>query len=71
MASVWMDKKPLSTLAQADATHTAQKNSSRVSVQCTDMVVSYNTWEGLVKEINSNSTTSSELDVVRVYTTKK
>ena len=51
MASVWMDKKPLSTLARTDATHTAQKNSSRVPVQCTDVVVSYNTWEGLVKEI--------------------
>ena len=35
----------LSTLAQADATHTAQrkeKNGSRVSVQCTDAVVLYN-----------------------------
>ena len=48
VASVWMDKKPvtmLSTLAQADITHTAQrkeKYGSRVSVQCTDAVVLYN-----------------------------
>ena len=48
VASVWMDKKPvnmLSTLAQADATHTAlrrQKDGTRVSVQCTDAVVLYN-----------------------------
>ena len=48
VASVWMDKKPvtmLSTLAQADVTHTAQrreKNGSRVSVQCSDAVVLYN-----------------------------
>ena len=48
MASVWMDKKPvtmLSTLAQADATHTAQRRQRdglRVSVQCPDAVVLYN-----------------------------
>ena len=48
VASVWMDKKPvnmLSTLAQADVTHTAQrkqKDGARVSVQCTDAVVLYN-----------------------------
>ena len=48
MASVWMDKKPvhlLSTLAQADVTHTAQrkqKDGSRLSVQCPDAVVLYN-----------------------------
>ena len=48
VASVWMDKKPvnmLSTLAQADATHTAlrrQRDGTRVSVQCTDAVVLYN-----------------------------
>ena len=48
VASVWMDKKPvtmLSTLAQADVTHAAQrkqKDGSRVSVQCTDAVVLYN-----------------------------
>ena len=48
VASVWMDKKPvtmLSTLAQADVTHTAQrkqKDGSRVPVQCTDAVVLYN-----------------------------
>ena len=52
VASVWMDKKPvtmLSTLAQADATHTAQrrqKNGSRVPVQCTDAVVLYNKYMG-------------------------
>ena len=45
VASVWMDKKPdnlLSTLAQADVTHTAQrkqKDGTRLSVQCTDAVV--------------------------------
>ena len=43
-----MDKKPvnmLSTLAQADVSHTAQrkqKDGTRVSVQCTDAVVLYN-----------------------------
>ena len=48
VASVWMDKKPvtmLSTLAQADATHTAQRRQRdglRVSVQCPDAVVLYN-----------------------------
>ena len=48
VASVWMDKKPvnmLSTLAQADATHTAlrkQRDGSKTSVQCTDAVVLYN-----------------------------
>jgi hypothetical protein len=48
VASVWMDKKPvhlLSTLAQADVTHTAQrkqKDGSRLSVQCPDAVVLYN-----------------------------
>ena len=48
VASVWMDKKPvnmLSTLAQTDVTHTAQrkqKDGSKVSVQCTDAVVLYN-----------------------------
>ena len=48
VASVWMDKKPvtmLSTLAQADVTHTAQRrvrDGSRVSVQCPDAVVLYN-----------------------------
>ncbi len=48
MASVWQDKKPvhlLSTLAQADVTHTAQrkqKDGSRLSVQCPDAVVLYN-----------------------------
>ena len=48
VASVWMDKKPvsmLSTLAQADATHTAlrkQKDGTRAPVQCTDAVVLYN-----------------------------
>ena len=48
MASVWLDKKPvhlLSTLAQADVTHTAQrkqKDGSRLSVQCPDAVVLYN-----------------------------
>ena len=48
MASVWMDNKPvtmLSTLAQPDATHTAQRkqrNGSRVPVQCSDVVVLYN-----------------------------
>ena len=52
MASVWMDKKPvtmLSTLVQADATHTApwrQKNGSRVHEQCTDVVVLYNKYMG-------------------------
>ena len=45
MASVWMEKKPvslLSTLAQAAATHTAlrkQKDGTRAPVQCTDAVV--------------------------------
>ena len=48
MASVWLDKKPvhlLSTLAQADVTHTPQrkqKDGSRLSVQCPDAVVLYN-----------------------------
>ena len=48
VASVWQDKKPvhlLSTLAQADVTHTAQrkqKDGSRISVQCPDAVVLYN-----------------------------
>ena len=48
VASVWMDKKPvtvLSTLAQADVTHTAQrrqKDGTRDSVQCPDAVVLYN-----------------------------
>ena len=48
VASAWMDKKPvhlLSTLAQADVTHTAQrkqKDGSRISVQCPDAVVLYN-----------------------------
>ena len=48
VASAWMDKKPvtvLSTLAQADVTHTAQRrvrDGSRVSVQCPDAVVLYN-----------------------------
>ena len=47
VASVWMDKKPvnmLSTLAQADVTHTAQRkqrNGTRASVQCPDTVVLY------------------------------
>ena len=45
MASVWMDNKPvtmLSTLAQADVTHTIQrkeKDGSRISVQCSDAAV--------------------------------
>ena len=45
MASVWQDNKPvtmLSTLAQADVTHIAQRKMSRASVQCTDAVVLYN-----------------------------
>ena len=48
VASVWMDKKQvtmLSTLSQADATHTAQRrqrDGSRESVQCTDAVILYN-----------------------------
>ena len=48
VASVWMDKKAvtvLSTLAQADVTHTAQRrvtDGSRISVQCPDTVVLYN-----------------------------
>ena len=48
VASVWMDKKPvtmLSTLSQADVTHTAQRkqrDGSRLTVQCTDAVVLYN-----------------------------
>ena len=45
MASVWQDNKPvtmLSTLAQADVTHIAQRKMSRASVQCTDTVVLYN-----------------------------
>ena len=44
MASVWMDKKSvtmLSTLAQSDVTHTAQRR-RRVSVQCSDEAVLYN-----------------------------
>ena len=48
VASVWMDKKHvtmLSTLSQADATHTAQRrqrDGSRESVQCSDAVILYN-----------------------------
>ena len=48
VASVWMDKKPvtmLSTLAQADVTHTAQRrqrDGTKLSVQCTDAVVLHN-----------------------------
>ena len=48
VASVWMDKKPVtmpSTLAQADATHTAlrkEKDGTRAPAQCTDAVVLYN-----------------------------
>ena len=48
VASVWMDKKPvtmLSTLAPADVTHTAQRrqrDGTCSSVQCTDVVVLYN-----------------------------
>ena len=44
VASVWMDKKPvnmLSTLSQADVTHTAhrrQRDGSRLPVQCSDAV---------------------------------
>ena len=52
VASVWMDKNSvnmLSTLSQADATHTAQRkqqDGTRVSVQCTDAVVLYNRYMG-------------------------
>ena len=48
VASVWMDKKPvtmLSTLSQAEESHTAlrrQRDGTRVPVQCTDAVVLYN-----------------------------
>ena len=48
VATAWMDKKPvtmLSTLAQADATHTVQRrqrDGNRASVQCPDAVVLYN-----------------------------
>ena len=48
MASVWMDKKPvtlLPTIAHADITHTAKRrvrDRSRISVQCPDAVVLYN-----------------------------
>ena len=48
MASVWMDKKPvtmLSTFPQADVTHTAQRRQRdglKASVQCPDTVVLYN-----------------------------
>ena len=48
VGSVWMDKTSvnmLSTLAQADVTHTAQrkqKDGSRVSVQYNDTVILYN-----------------------------
>ena len=48
VASVWMDKKPvnmLSTLAQADVTHTIQKrqrDGTRAPTQCPDAVVLYN-----------------------------
>ena len=52
VASLWMDKKQvttLSTLAQADATHTVQRrqrDGQRTSVQCTDAVVLYNRYMG-------------------------
>ena len=52
VASVWMDKKPvnmLSTLSQADVTHTAhrrQRDGSRLPVQCSDAVVLYNQYMG-------------------------
>ena len=48
VASVWMDKKPvnmLSTLAQADVTHTVhkrQRDGTIAPVQCPDAVVLYN-----------------------------
>ena len=48
VASVWMDKKPvtmLSTPSQAEDSHTAlrrQRDGTRVPVQCTDAVVLYN-----------------------------
>ena len=48
VASVWMDKKPvnmLSTLAQADVTHTIQKrqrDGTSAPTQCPDAVVLYN-----------------------------
>ena len=48
MASVWMDKKPvnmLSTLVQADVTHTIQKrqrDGTSAPTQCPDVVVLYN-----------------------------
>ena len=48
VVSVWMDKKPvtmLSTLAQTDVIHTAQrweKDGRSVFVQCSDAVVLYN-----------------------------
>ena len=66
MASFWMDKKPvtmLSTLAQADVTHTEQRNGTKSSVQCPDAVVLYNqVW---IREINGDSTTVSALSVGR------
>ena len=52
VASVWMDKKPvtmLSTLAQPNIERTAyrkQKDGTRLSVQCSDSVVLYNKYMG-------------------------
>ena len=63
VASVWLDRKPvhlLSTLAQADVTHTAQRkenDGSRISVQCLDTVVlTTSTWQVLIKETSCGST---------------
>ena len=49
VASVWMDKNMLSTLSQADVTHTAhrrQRDGSRFPVQCSDAVLRYNQYMG-------------------------
>ena len=65
MVSVWMDKKPvsmLSTLVQADITHTAQrkqKDGSQVPMQCTGTVVLYNKFMPGVDKDNSTTVSNT------------